>query len=160
MISVHRSTLHALASRASHRVQPDHTGHINYRYLTLPEKIERLHYLKQQNRAAQCKIKKLQAKLANVTDRQGISLNADITSDLHQIMAEEKHVMHTFLMAHCSKYSGSNRWRQHEDLVRKKSMHWHPLMIKWCLYLCHQSSKYYETLRLWMHPLTITVHLT
>lgn len=26
-------------------------------------------------------------------------------------------------------------------------MRWHPLMIRWCLYLCHQSSKAYETLR-------------
>ncbi len=24
---------------------------------------------------------------------------------------------------------------------------WHPLLIKWCLYLCHQSGKAFETLR-------------
>ena len=26
-------------------------------------------------------------------------------------------------------------------------MRWHPLLIRWCLYLRHQSSKAYETLR-------------
>ncbi len=29
----------------------------------------------------------------------------------------------------------------------KRQMRWHPIMIRWCLYLCHKSSSGYETLR-------------
>ena len=31
--------------------------------------------------------------------------------------------------------------------AKKNGIRWHPLIIKWCLYLRHQSSKSYETLR-------------
>ena len=43
-------------------------------------------------------------------------------------------------------------WQQQKKAAsrsakEKRGMCWHPLMIKWCLYLRHQSSKAYETLR-------------
>lgn len=40
-------------------------------------------------------------------------------------------------------------WEQQKMAVGKspKGMRWHPLMIRWCLYLRHQSSKAYETIR-------------
>ena len=42
-------------------------------------------------------------------------------------------------------YSGSNKKR---SLSRSgQGMRWHPLIIKWCLYLRQQSSKAYEVLR-------------
>ena len=42
-------------------------------------------------------------------------------------------------------------WKQQEEAARIKkasSMWWHPLIIKWCLYLQHVSGRAYETLRL------------
>lgn len=33
------------------------------------------------------------------------------------------------------------------NLKNAKSMKWHPLMIRWCIYLRHLSGKAYETLR-------------
>ena len=40
-------------------------------------------------------------------------------------------------------------WEQQKDASSNSGpgMCWHPLMIKWCLYLRHQSSKAYESLR-------------
>ena len=40
-------------------------------------------------------------------------------------------------------------WKQRQDFSKKckKSVRWHPLVIKWCLYLHHKSSGAYETLR-------------
>lgn len=40
-------------------------------------------------------------------------------------------------------------WKQKEEAARIKqasSMRWHPLIIKWCLYLRHVSGRAYETL--------------
>lgn len=151
MYMYYRSTLHALASRAKYhdRVQPDHTSHTNFRYLTSPQKIERLHYLKQQNIAAKYQIDKLKAKLANVTVSQGISLDANTTTDLHQIMMdEEKSAMHTFPEGSFQQIFWQQQMRAASKSGKeKKGMRWHPLIIKWCLYLRHQSSKCYETLR-------------
>lgn len=31
--------------------------------------------------------------------------------------------------------------------TKKNGIRWHPLFIKWCLYICHPSSKAYKTLR-------------
>ena len=41
-------------------------------------------------------------------------------------------------------------WDQQQKAAmhsNSKSMRWHPLMIKWCLYMQHCSSRVYETLR-------------
>lgn len=40
-------------------------------------------------------------------------------------------------------------WKQQQEASKRsaKGMRWHPLFIKWCIYLRHQSSKAYETLR-------------
>ena len=41
-------------------------------------------------------------------------------------------------------------WQQQKKALsyrKKQNMRWHPTMLKWCLYLRHQSNKTYETLR-------------
>lgn len=41
-------------------------------------------------------------------------------------------------------------WQQQlkaAKLSKKNGMHWHPAMIRWCLYLHHRSSSFYATLR-------------
>ena len=43
-------------------------------------------------------------------------------------------------------------WKQQKKTAgrsdtEKKGMRWHPLMIRWCLYLRHHSNKCYDTLR-------------
>ena len=40
-------------------------------------------------------------------------------------------------------------WEEHKKAAANKDLrgiHWHPLMIRFCLYLRHQSGKAYETL--------------
>ena len=76
-------------------------------------------------------------------------LDDSTTLDLHQIMLEEEEQV-------AQKFPpGSFQdifWQQQKEAAsrsgkEKRGMRWHPLMIKWCLYLRHQSSKAYETLR-------------
>ena len=145
----YRSTLHALASRECRRTKPDRTSHTNYRYLSTPEKLDRLHDLRRENRLAQMKIERLRAKLTQITANVGVSLDESTTSDLHQVMQEEEEQV-------AQKFPpGSFQdifWQQQKEAAsrsgkEKRGMRWHPLMVKWCLYLRHQSSKAYETLR-------------
>ena len=130
-------------------VTPDQSSHINYRYLTTPEKVERIRSLKRGNRALSSRIKRLQAKVEAEVQYHGVTLDTNTSSDLLKIVSEED-------CSIPSKY-GKNSfqhifWKTQKDYLareghQKKGIRWHPLMIKWCLYLRHQSSKSYETLR-------------
>ena len=64
--------------------------------------------------------------------------------DLQQIMTEHEPAI--------KKFPGDSfrqiYWMQQNEAVKNRNgMRWHPLMIRWCLYLHHLSSKAYSTLR-------------
>ena len=122
------------------------SSHINYRYLSTPEKLERMKTLHRDNRAAHMKIERLKVKLKNAIDNKGVSLDREVTDDLHQVMEEEEE------KAMSDVQPGSFRhifWQQQKEAASRdrRGMRWHPAMIKWCIFLRHQSSRAYETLR-------------
>lgn len=91
-------------------------------------------------------IGRLKAKLASLIESKGVILHEDTTSDLHKIMAEEEvKVKKTYPEGSFQQLF----WDQQRQASSRagKGRRWHPLMIKWCIYLRHQSSKAYETLR-------------
>lgn len=67
-------------------------------------------------------------------------------SDLKQIASDHDHQITA--TAHPDSFQ-KIFWEQQQKAASlpSKNMRWHPLMIKWCLYLKHLSSKAYETLR-------------
>ena len=71
--------------------------------------------------------------------KQRCSLDDDITDDLYQVMEEEEE------KAMDGVELGSFRqlfWSQQKEAAGKqdkRGMRWHPAMIKWCLFLRHQS---------------------
>lgn len=117
------------------------------RFLTSPEKMDRLHHLQHQKKLSMLRIKRLKSKIASIIASQGVPVDDEITNDIEAIMlAEEEHVLGKF-----AEGSFQQIFWQQQKLAASKSdkrgMRWHPLMIKWCLFLRHQSSKAYETLR-------------
>ena len=61
---------------------------------------------------------------------------------------EEEYVLHEYPQGSFQQIF----WEQQREAATrsgrgKQGMHWYPLMIRWCLYLRHQSNKAYETLR-------------
>ena len=147
-----RSSLHSLASREKCRASTTvctSSSHINYRYLTTPEKNDRLRGMRQENRALQLKINRLKMKLASVMETTGVILDEETSSDFQQIMAEKDgHIAEQFPKDSFQAIF----WEQQKKAftkegTQKKGIRWHPLMIKWCIYLRHQSSKAYEMLR-------------
>lgn len=62
------------------------------------------------------------------------------STDLHKIMMEEdKQLTESFP----PESFRSLFWQQQRDALQSKSKgkRWHPLMIRWCLYIRHQSGK-------------------
>ena len=86
---------HSLRSMRARSTKPPEeetasSSHINYRYLSTPEKLERMKTLHRTNRAARMKIERLKVKLKNAIDNKGVSLDREVTYDLHQVMEEEE----------------------------------------------------------------------
>lgn len=91
------------------------------------------------------RISRLRLKLDSVVESEGVMVDNEMASDLQEIISEENPGVEA-LPEDCFRRIF---WEQQQAALAKKktAMRWHPLMIKWCLYLCHMSGKAYEALR-------------
>lgn len=94
----------------------------------------------------QLQIKRLQTKISDIIAKRGLSLDEDTADDLTKIVEQEDGVVKKSFPENSFQ---SIFWEQQKQASQRssKGMRWHPLFIKWCIYLRHQSSKAYETLR-------------
>jgi len=149
---VYRKTLFSLLTRyqrgqAGHVDRTDPTSHVNYRFLSTPEKKGRLQRLHQLHRFDQQKISRLRAALDLAVEQRGVVVDEDLHQDLRQIVQEkEKYVSETYPLGSFARVFWENQMRA-SSLNNAQSMRWDPLMIRWCLYLRHLSSSAYEMLR-------------
>ena len=122
---------------------------MNYRYLTSPEKMARLHSTKNESRALKMRLKRLEAKLAEMVEKNGVTIDDVLSEDMCKMMAENDRRVQEEFKEDTFQYIF---WKQQREAmgkegVKRNGIRWHPLIIKWCLYLRHQSSKAYDTLR-------------
>ena len=147
---LYRETLRATVFRHEHEHCTDDrsapSSHRNYRYLTTPQKVERLRNLHDKSRALERKVQRSQERITTLLAKEGVSLDTVTTTDLHTIM-EEEHV--TVAEQYPENSFERLFWDQQREASSRstKGMHWHLDIIKWCLYLHYQSSKAYETVR-------------
>ena len=143
----HRKSLCAMVCRNQKDERTDPSSHTPYIYLSTPEKDERLSRLHKEKRKASLQIAQLKEKLSSATIQDGITLDDELHNDVRNIAsASVKQIYST--------YSEDSFQRMFWDQQVKasqysnaKSMKWHPLFIKWCLYLRSLSGKSYDLLR-------------
>lgn len=149
----YRKCLTAMASRASRSsVEADDrtcpSSHTNYCRLTNDEKSIRLHRMQQDKRLLQQQLRRLQDAIAESTDTHGVLLDQELQADISELMKTHTEDVYS---AHEEGSFQRLFWEQQNkanSLGNSKSMRWHPLIIKWCLYLRHLSgNKAYELLR-------------
>ena len=125
----------------------DPSSHTNLRWLTHPEKDQRIKNLQDVVRNKERKIQKLQAELDKAIQDDGIQVDTATHNDLLAIMTSQN-----------SAVGGTESdisfqrifWQQQfraASLKDRRQMRWHPAIIRWCLYLHHRSSGCYSTLR-------------
>ena len=125
----------------------DARSHTNYRFCSTPEKCARMTNLHHTVRLQ----KKALERLVNVVNKhiqqQGLRLEGPIHNDLVEMMKDHSDTIQ-------SKYGQDSFqgifWTQQlksATASKPSGRRWHPLMIKWCLYLHHLSGKAYETIR-------------
>ena len=138
-----------MVSRNSRCQKDDGTNpssHTTYANLCPSEKDERLRRLHSENRKAKLCITRLKKKISVDTAQNGVELDVETSNDLKTMMAENTQQVYSAYP------EGSFQrlfWDQQQtalSLKDSRSMKWHPLVIKWCLYLRHLSGKGYELL--------------
>ena len=122
-------------------------SHTNYRFLSSQEKTARLKNLHDQARTMQQAIDCLRDQVKKLIDENAKEVEDDLDEALVEIVREKSPFI-------ASRYEEGSFARIFWDAQQKaasvkntKSMRWHPLMIRWCLYLRHLSSSAYETIR-------------
>ncbi len=128
--------------RSTSRIAAD--SHVNYRFLRNEECIARCHKIHVKYRNVLRKLARLRTKLSKSIDTNGILVDKDTHNDLSTIVEDNSS------SADPGNSFAKIFWEQQKkaaSLTKISSMRWNPLLIKWALYLRHQSSKAYEVLR-------------
>ena len=111
------------------------TSHVNYRYLSTPEKDQRLRGLHTQYRCSAKKAKRLEEKIKAMIEDNGEVVDEEMNSDLKKIMHD------------CSEKVTNEHpegslprvfWEQQlkaASCADKRQMRWHPVIVKWCLHV-------------------------
>lgn len=123
------------------------SSHTAYITLHPQEKNERLHRLQQERKKAMLHISRLKQKIAAIVDRDGITVDEEMHKDLKAMTTE-----YTKEIEESNPDNSFKRlfWEQQQkasSFKNSKSMRWHPLFIKWCIYLRHLSGSAYDMLR-------------
>ena len=126
------------------RTEP--SSHVPYSCLTPDELKARMHRVHEELRRIQKERDRLKLKLSKVCREQGVCVDDGLHQDLTSIM---KNNSQKVLKAFHPNSFGHIFWVQQLEATSKdpRGMRWHPLMVRWCLYLRHQSQSAYETLR-------------
>ena len=146
---IFRRSLFVMASRAT-KERDDRThpsSHTNYLYLSSHEKDERLHRMHVQAKIASHQIKRLEESINRVVNENGVQLEVDLHDDLRQLALDGTEQVNRLHQPDSFQYLFWNQQFKASSLKDSRSMKWHPLFIKWCLYLRHLSGKSYEMLR-------------
>ena len=117
------------------------SSHTAYVTLHTPEKISRLHRLQQKRKSALMRINRLKQKIADIINKDGITVDDELHEDLKAITAEN-----TKEMEASNPHDSFKRlfWEQQQKAASFKNPRWHPLFIKWCIYLHHLSGSAYD----------------
>ena len=121
--------------------------HTNNCYLNTPQRKRKLEHLQVRASNAEKEVKKLQERIEQCAERNGVQIQPSLNDDFIHIMKENAaHIEENFP-------EGSFRhlfWEQQFRAAKTKharQMRWHPCMIRWCLNLKLLSSAAYHSLR-------------
>jgi len=123
------------------------SSHTNYRYLRPNDQKERMHRNHVALISSKKRINYVQEKISSLINDSGVEVSTELNNDLLFIMRKNsKQVKIEFP----DKSFSNLFWEQQLQAASVKDarvMRWHPLIIKWCLYLQHKSSGAYDLLR-------------
>ncbi|KAL5489473.1 hypothetical protein EMCRGX_G018567 [Ephydatia muelleri] len=142
--STFRSILHTGIWKEKLKVNNGCTSNsdkINYRFLTVRELTDTIQRLQHKYRTLQKSAERLKEKVLKATEENGVTLDEESESFVTAIMTSQDTISQ---MEHLSSKQTIRHifWQQQLEAASKThllGMRWHPLMIRWCLYLRHNA---------------------
>lgn len=119
-------------------------SHVNYHYLNMPEKIERMRNLHAQVRMDRRKIHQMQSQLDKLIQTDGVKVNDAMNKDLLNVMLSCQDKTNFSDETFSTVFWAAAAEGSEGTII--KGIRWHPAIIQWCLYLHHKSSSCYSTL--------------
>ena len=123
------------------------SSHTSYAVLSTPQKDERLRRLYLEGKNAKLRLDRLRKKLEVASTQAHVNVDKTLDDDIRNMAADSTEVVHG---THPEGSFQHIFWEQQQRaaaLNDSRSMKWHPLFIKWCLYLRHLSGKAYDMVR-------------
>lgn len=144
----HRRSLRSqVAQRCQRSIEVSLQSHVNNRYLQSPELRVKLSLYQKCRKNMQKKVNRLKLKLESMAEVSGVTLDENDHDDFKSLLLSESAKV---LLKHDKDSFQYLFWQQQMKAAQcrdPRQMRWHPVMIKWCLYLHHKSSGTYEALR-------------
>jgi hypothetical protein len=119
----------------------------NNRYLSTPQKQEKLKGLKDRAVSAERELKQLKEKITRSAERIGTSVDSYLHADLKKIITENQSSVHNNFPEGSFKRLFWDQQAQAASVTDSRQMRWHPVMVRWCLNLKLLSSGAYHALR-------------
>ena len=119
---------------------------MNDHYRTPSELAEKTSHTKRELKRARSDIRKLSAALESAVQKDGLTVDESTHDDLVSIMKDNSDMVRSRYLENSFPFLFWQQQLQAASQTKASSMKWHPLMIRWCLYLRHISGKGYELL--------------
>lgn len=127
-----------MAAKSSTSPSQSTSAYTNHRYLTTPEKVDRLRNFHKKNRSLiQRRVQDLEKKAREVLKTDGICIDDELSKDLKEVMNDGTATISSDFPDNSFR---SIFWKHQLESLNKEGKkkngnRWHPLMIRWCLYL-------------------------
>ncbi|CAG2224812.1 unnamed protein product [Mytilus edulis] len=112
------------------------------------EKVEKIKQLKKYNSNLVSQVAALKKKVEKSIRSEGVSLSENNSKDMVNLMTScESTVNEQFQMKTASSAYFGHSKQKSTIWLTKRGMRWHPMLIKWCIYLKSKSTSTYDSLR-------------
>lgn len=145
--SKHRKSLRAMASRFPRDERTHPSSHTPYAILNTPEKDERLRRLRLDNKRSKLHIDRLREKLEVAASKANVTVDDTLDADIRSMASDSTELVNGTYPENSFQHIFWEQQCKAASLKDSRAMRWHPLCIKWCLYLRHLSGKAYYMLR-------------
>ena len=149
----YRKSLNAMLSRHHQQLKPSPntktistsiSSHTNYRYLSSDDKTIKIHALYNALTAS----KQQKHRLKEIIDAsKSVTISKELNDSLVDTMNNYSKEINKDYPEQTFPHLFWQQQMQAASVKDSRAMKWHPLMIKWCLYLQHKSSGGYELVR-------------
>ena len=132
-------------SKRTHEVSLE--SHANNRYLRSPELRIKLSLHQKCRRNMQKRMIRLKNKLQVAANQRGVLLDDADHNDFKELLISESGKISKQYLKNSFEYLFWEQQMKAAQCKDSRQMRWHPIIIKWCLYLRNKSSGMYEALR-------------